>query len=106
MDKRLQGTPERTLGRATLVTSMPAAEMRRQGPMAQKRAMIKERLNHRLLSDPRLQLPTFTDKGLRRYRRLALVVHDGCIVKVFCPMSSAARSAAQAIAWMTIQGIS
>jgi peroxiredoxin len=83
-----------------------------QGAQAQRRAMLEGRLAHRLLSDPqlqlaeRLQLPTFTDEGVRRYRRLTLVVHDGYIVKVFFPVSSAGRSAAQAVAWMTIQGIS
>jgi peroxiredoxin len=83
-----------------------------QGAHAQRRAVLEGRLAHRLLSDPRLQLagrlqlPTFTDEGVRRYRRLTLVVHDGHIVKVFFPVSSAGRSAAQAIAWMTIQGIS
>jgi peroxiredoxin len=79
---------------------------------AQRRAMIDGRLTQRLLSDPglglaeQLQLPTFTEEGVRWYRRLTLVVHDGRVVKVFFPVSSAARSAAQVIAWMTIQGIS
>jgi peroxiredoxin len=83
-----------------------------QAAHAQKRAMLEGRLTHELLSDPRLQLaerlqlPTFTDEGVWRYRRLTLIVHDGHIVKVFFPVSSAGRSAAQAIAWMTIQGIS
>jgi peroxiredoxin len=83
-----------------------------QGIAAQRRATIQDRLTHRLLSDPRLelaerlQLPTFTDAGLLRYRRLTLVVEDGRIVKVFFPVSSAARSAAQVVAWMAIQGIS
>ncbi|HEY4811463.1 MAG TPA: redoxin family protein [Solirubrobacteraceae bacterium] len=83
-----------------------------QAAHAQRRAMLKGRLNHRLLSDPRLelaellQLPTFTDERVRLYRRLTLIVHDGHIVKVFFPVGSAGRSAAQAVAWMTLQGIS
>ena len=86
--------------------------MSSQGARAQKRETIEDRLTQRLLSDPRLQLaerlqlPTFTDARVRRYRRLTLVVHDGYIVKAFFPVSNAARSVAQVIAWMTIQGIS
>lgn len=82
-----------------------------EGTKAQTRAMLEGRLTHRLLSDPRLQLaerlqlPTVTDGEVGRYRRLTLVVHNGYIVKVFFPVGSAARSAAQVIAWMTIQGI-
>jgi peroxiredoxin len=78
----------------------------------QNRARIDNRLAHSLFSDPRLQLdeklglPTFPAEGRAGYRRLTLVTHGAYIVKVFFPVSSAARSAAQAIAWMTIQGIS
>jgi peroxiredoxin len=83
-----------------------------QDARAQHRATLEHRLTHMLLSDPglrlaqRLGLPTFTYDGVKRYCRLMLVVHDGRIVKVFFPVCSAARSAAQVIAWMTIQGIS
>jgi peroxiredoxin len=83
-----------------------------QNVKAQSRATLEHRLSHQLLSDPalqlaeRLQLPTFADQGNLWYRRLTLVVRDGRIVKVFFPVTCAARSAAQVIAWMTLQGIS
>jgi peroxiredoxin len=82
-----------------------------QRAQAQIRTMIEERLTHRLLSDPplqlaeQLQLPTFTDEGVRRYCRLTQIVHEERIVKVFFPVTSPARSADQVTAWMTIQGI-
>ena len=78
---------------------------------AQTRAIVENRITHQLFTEPQLQfaqqlqLPTFTYHGAQRYRRLTLVVHDGRIVKVFFPVCSAARSAAQVIAWMIIQGI-
>lgn len=78
----------------------------------QNRARIDNRLAHGLFSDPtlqlaeRLRLPTFPAEGRAWYRRLTLVTHGAYIEKAFFPVSSPARSAAQAIAWMTIQGIS
>jgi peroxiredoxin len=77
----------------------------------QRRAVVDGRLTHRLLSDPtlqlaeRLELPTFMADGTRWYRRLTMVVENERIMKVFFPVNSAARSAAQVIAWMTIQGV-
>lgn len=78
----------------------------------QDRAEIDNRISHGLFSDPTLQLaerlglPTFAAEGRAWYRRLTLVTHGAYIVKAFFPVSSAPRSAAQVIAWMTIQGIS
>jgi peroxiredoxin len=78
----------------------------------QNRARIENCVAHGLFSDPTLQLaerlglPTFPSHGRSWYRRLTLVTHERVIVKAFFPVSSAARSAAQVIAWMKIQGIS
>jgi peroxiredoxin len=78
---------------------------------AQRRVIVEDRLAHLLLSDPglllakRLGLPTFLAHGVGCYRRLTLIVGEGRIEKVFFPVSSAAHSAAQVIAWMTLQGI-
>lgn len=78
----------------------------------QNRARIENRVAHGLFSDPSLQLaarlglPTFPAHGTCWYRRLTLVIHEGIVVKAFFPVSSAARSAAQVIAWMKIQGMS
>jgi peroxiredoxin len=77
---------------------------------ARRRAVVENRLTHRLLGDPKLQLaqdlglPTFTIDGVHWYRRLTLVASQGRIVKVFYPVSSAERSAAQVIAWMKLHG--
>jgi|HubBroStandDraft_2_1064218.scaffolds.fasta_scaffold29080_2 peroxiredoxin len=76
-----------------------------------RRAVAEKGLTHRLLSDPALQLahelelPTFTVDAVCCYRRLTLVATRGRIGKVFFPVSSPARSAAQVIAWMKIRGI-
>ncbi len=76
------------------------------------RAEVAHGVKHMLLSDPelrlacKLQLPTFDIDGVGCYHRLTLVVaRGGCIEKAFFPVASAGRSAAQVIAWMTIQGI-
>jgi len=50
-------------------------------------------------------VPTFTVDAVCCYRRLTLVATRGRIGKVFFPVSSPARSAAQVIAWMKIRGI-
>jgi peroxiredoxin len=52
-----------------------------------------------------LELPTFEADGTRWYERLTLVVGSGRVQKAFFPVASAARSAAQVLAWMQIQGI-
>ncbi len=82
-----------------------------QSQTAQREAALANGVAHALLGDPELQLaralglPTFTLDGGFWYHRLTLVVGGGRIQKAFFPVSSAARSAAQVIAWMTIQGI-
>jgi peroxiredoxin len=65
-----------------------------------------------LLSDPELQLarelelPTFELDAARWYQRLTLVASGGRIEKAFFPVSSAAGSVGQVIAWLSVQGIS
>jgi peroxiredoxin len=50
-----------------------------------------------------LGLPTFTVDHIGWYCRLTLVVDDGVIVRAFYPVTSATRSAAQAVRWMRRQ---
>jgi peroxiredoxin len=50
-----------------------------------------------------LGLPTFTVDHIGWYCRLTLVVDDGVIARAFYPVTSATRSAAQAIRWMRRQ---
>ena len=67
------------------------------------------RLEHELLSDPKLLLaralglPTFTTDGERWYERVTLLARDGVIERVFFPVD-AGRSAAQALAWIRLHG--
>jgi peroxiredoxin len=76
---------------------------------SQAREAFESRLSHMLLSDPQLQLaetldlPTVTIAGLRRYRRLTLIVRRGVIAKAFFPIASAPRSAAQMTTWIELQ---
>jgi len=76
----------------------------------QHASVCADRLCHELWSDPELLLadalglPTFTDEGARRYRRLTLVVSGGRIEKAFFPVESPQRSAAQVIGWLTAMG--
>jgi peroxiredoxin len=82
-----------------------------QSQHAQRDTALADGVSHILLRDPDFQLardlglPTFDAEGGRWYHRLTLVVGGGRVEKVFFPVSSAGRSAAQVIAWMTIQGI-
>jgi peroxiredoxin len=82
-----------------------------QSQTAQREAALANGVAHALLGDPELRLgrglglPAFTLDGGFWYHRLTLVVGSGRIQKAFFPVSSAARSPAQVIAWMTIQGI-
>lgn len=64
-----------------------------------------ERLPFPLLSDPEcllataLDLPTFVDLGVRRYRRLTLICERGAVVGALYPVPPR-RSAAQALSWL------
>jgi peroxiredoxin len=66
-------------------------------------------LGHPLLCDGdvsvgrELGLPTFSVDHVDSYFRMTLIVNDGVIVRVFYPLSSVVRSAAQAVAWMRHQ---
>jgi peroxiredoxin len=78
-------------------------------PRSQAREIFESRLSHMLLSDPQLHLaealdlPTVTVGGVRRYRRLTLIVRRGVSEKAFYPVDSAPRSAAQVITWIKLQ---
>ena len=47
-----------------------------------------------------LDLPTFEIAGLTLYKRLALVVEQGVIAKVFYPVFPPDRNAADVLAWL------
>lgn len=84
--------------------------MSSQSKQAQRQAALAGRVSHTLLCDPELKLaaefglPTFRRFDADWYERITLVARRGRIVKGFYPVSSAARSAAQVIAWLTIHG--
>ncbi len=78
---------------------------------SQRQSVLANRVSHKLLCDPGLQLarqlalPTFTRDGACRYQRLMLVASEGLIEKVFFPVTNASRSAVQITTWMTVRGI-
>jgi peroxiredoxin len=49
-----------------------------------------------------LSLPTFEFDGGRFYKRLALVVEEGVIVKVFYPVFPPDRNATEVLEWLRI----
>jgi peroxiredoxin len=59
-----------------------------------------------VLSDERLalanaiRLPTFTAAGLTLHKRMALVIDDGVIAKVFYPVFPPDRNAADVHEWL------
>jgi len=66
----------------------------------------RNRMPFPVIADPELQLrdslglPTFEIEGLTLYKRLALVVEHGRIVKVFYPVFPPDRNAADVIDWL------
>jgi hypothetical protein len=74
--------------------------------------VAENRLTQRLLSDLQLtladdlKLPAFPLEGARWYRRLIILASHGRIEKAFFPVTNPAARADQALAWMTIQGVS
>lgn len=68
-------------------------------------AAERERLPFPLISDrdchlaDALELPTFLDFGVRRFRRLTLICEAGVVAAAFYPVSPR-RSAAQALGWL------
>jgi peroxiredoxin len=69
---------------------------------------VAERLHlpFAILSDAKLaltralRLPTFTTSGMTLLKRMALVVDDGVIAKVFYPVFPPDKNAAEVIAWL------
>jgi peroxiredoxin len=47
-----------------------------------------------------LKLPTFTTAGMTLLKRMALVIHDGTIVKAFYPVFPPDKNAEEVISWL------
>jgi peroxiredoxin len=65
----------------------------------------REEIGYRLVSDQRFRvaeerLPTFELEGRRYYRRLSIVLRDGCVVKVFYPVFPPDRNAEEILTWL------
>jgi peroxiredoxin len=77
-----------------------------QDTIYQREAATRLHLPFPLLSDEKLalanalRLPTFTVAGMTLLMRMAWVVDDGLITKVFYPVFPPDRSAAQVLAWL------
>lgn len=75
----------------------------------QREAVARLHLPFPLLSDEALalaramRLPTFEVAGLTLLKRLALVIDDGCITRVFYPVFPPDRNAAAVLAWLRSQ---
>jgi peroxiredoxin len=72
----------------------------------QREAVERLHLPFAILSDAdltlrrALRLPTFEVDGMVLLKRMALVIDDGAIVKVFYPVFPPDRSAAEVVAWL------
>jgi peroxiredoxin len=72
----------------------------------QKEAAARLHLPFPLLSDEKLalagamKLPTFTAAGMTLLKRMALVIDDGMIGKVFYPVFPPDRNAEEVVAWL------
>lgn len=72
----------------------------------QKEAAARLHLPFAVLSDEKLaltralNLPTFSTAGMTLLKRLALVIDDGVISKVFYPVFPPDKNAAEVIAWL------
>ncbi|MEA2320341.1 MAG: hypothetical protein QOD81_191 [Solirubrobacteraceae bacterium] len=77
-----------------------------QSPADQAEFAARERIRYPVLSDEELVLervmglPTFETSGMRLYRRLTFVAHEGRIEKVFYPVFPPDRNAADVLAWL------
>jgi peroxiredoxin len=77
-----------------------------QTPDYQREAVDRLHLPFAILSDERLalaealKLPTFTVEGMTLIRRMAWVIDDGVITKVFYPVFPPDRSAADVVNWI------
>jgi len=72
----------------------------------QREAAQRLHLPFAILSDEKLaftralRLPTFTTSGMTLLKRMALVIDDGVIAKVFYPVFPPDKNAAEVIAWL------
>jgi len=72
----------------------------------QKEAATRLHLPFAILSDEKLaltkamKLPTFTTSGMTLLKRMALVIDDGKITKVFYPVFPPDKNAEEVIAWL------
>jgi peroxiredoxin len=72
----------------------------------QREAAERLHLPFAILSDADLKLtqaidlPTFTTSGMTLFKRMALVIDDGVIVKTFYPVFPPDKNAAEVIAWL------
>lgn len=72
----------------------------------QREAAERLHLPFAILSDAELKLsgaidlPTFTTSGMTLFKRMALVIDDGVIVKTFYPVFPPDKNAAEVIAWL------
>jgi peroxiredoxin len=72
----------------------------------QREAAERLHLPFSILSDAALKLgramklPTFTTSGMTLFKRMALVIDDGTIVKVFYPVFPPDKNAEEVVAWL------
>jgi peroxiredoxin len=72
----------------------------------QREAVERLHLPFAILSDAALtlgramKLPTFVTSGMTLFKRMALVIDDGIIVKVFYPVFPPDRNAEEVVAWL------
>ncbi len=72
----------------------------------QREAAERLHLPFAILSDADLKfgramkLPTFTTSGMTLFKRMALVIDDGVIVKVFYPVFPPDKNAEEVVAWL------
>jgi peroxiredoxin len=77
-----------------------------QGTAYQQEAATRLHLPFALLSDEKLalakalKLPTFSVAGMTLLKRMALIIDDGSIVKVFYPVFPPDKNAAEVVAWL------
>ncbi len=77
-----------------------------QGTAYQQEAATRLHLPFAILSDEKLalttalKLPTFTTSGMTLLKRMALVIDDGVIVKMFYPVFPPDKNAEEVIAWL------
>lgn len=75
-------------------------------PAHQAEFAARMRIPYEMLSDERhaltdaMRLPTFEYRGARLLKRLALVVRDGRVEKVFYPVFPPDRNASDVLAWL------